>query len=406
MPSKRVIFYTDCFVFGGCEKPIFEVASSQDFLRQYDYLMVYRATGEYIDGMRTDFPDIPEAKLKGVRFPDIHTWHLRIEKNLSDNHLSNIAKKSVSALFRVLRPFIFLYELVFLRFLFLREKADIVHINNGGYPGSLSCRAAVLAARCAGAKHVILGVHNVVRGSRGIVDPIIDFFVRRSVSFVVSVSEASASSLSAHMGFDRKKIVNIYNGIKDLGLIKMPPEGKRISMVARFDERKGHRVVLRALKKLIVDHPEHNDIRIVFLGDGPLLLRMKGLAAREGLERNAAFLGHRSDRLNHIASSIFLINPSLGYESLPYSIIESMSLGIPAIATDVGGMPEEIEDGLTGIIVPAGDVDALAQAMFILLSDENKRYMMGAAAKRRFSRLFTLDAMVRNYAALYDRVIS
>lgn len=406
MPSKRIIFYTDCFLFGGCEKPIFEITSSQDFLRRYDHLLVYRATSEYIEGMRSDFPDVAGSKLRGVKFPDIHTWHLRIEKRLSGNALLDIYKKTVSALFRVLRPFIFLYEIVFLWSLFLKEKADIVHVNNGGYPGSLSCRAAVLAARCAGVKRVVLGVHNMVRRSCGIFDPIVDFFVRRSVSFVVSVSEASGSALSADMGFDKSKIVNIYNGIKGAGVIKIDPPGRRISMVARFDERKGHALAILALKKLISGHPELNDIKIIFMGEGPLLSEIKGLAAGEGIGQNTIFMGHRSDCLAHVASSLFLINPSLEYESLPYSIIESMSLGIPAIGTSVGGIPEEIEDGVTGIIVPPCDSAALAQAMFSLLSDENKRHTMGEMAKKRFGRLFTLDAMIGNYLALYDKVVS
>jgi glycosyltransferase involved in cell wall biosynthesis len=356
--------------------------------------------------MRADFQNISEEKLMGVKFPDIHTWHLHIEKNLSGSNSVYLGKKFASVLFSILKPLIFLYEILFLYFLFLTKKADIVHINNGGYPGSLSCRAAVLAARLAGKKNIILSVHSLVQRKRGIFDFIVDFFVRRSVSSVVSVSEASGLTLSADVGFGRNKITNIYNGISENDAIKIVHAERRISMVARFDNGKGHEIAIRALKKLIIDHPEFSDVIIVFMGDGSLLSRMKDVAAREGLEKNVMFMGHRSDCLNLVALSLFLVNPSEKYDSLPYSIIESMSLGIPAIGTSVGGIPEEIEDGVTGLIVPPGDVDALAHAMFSLLSDEKKRYSMGLEAKRRFKRLFTLETMVNNYIALYDKVTS
>ena len=83
-----------------------------------------------------------------------------------------------------------------------------------------------------------------------------------------------------------------------------------------------------------------------------------------------------------------------------------MSLGIPAIGTDVGGIPEEIENGITGIIVPPKDVDSLVNAMLLLLSDEKIRLKMGKNAKKRFEDLFTIEKMTEKYIKLYFEAAS
>jgi glycosyltransferase involved in cell wall biosynthesis len=142
-------------------------------------------------------------------------------------------------------------------------------------------------------------------------------------------------------------------------------------------------------------------LKLIFLGTGPLLKKMQRFVFRQGLEKNIDFLGYRSECINYIANSSFLLNPSLELESLPYSILEAMSVGVPAIGTNVGGIPEEIEDGVTGIIVAAGDTEKLVQAMLTLIKDSRKRQEMGEASRRRFADSFTLDKMLDNYLQLY-----
>ncbi len=413
MPKKRIIFYTDCFIFGGCERPIFEIMAAPDFYSAYDYFLIYRFTKEYEEGRSLFSPGIREENIKRVRLCDIHSWHYSAERAIPADNLAGLVKRVISLLFRFLRPFIFMYELAYLYFLFLRNQADIVHINNGGYPGTLSCRAACIAAKCAGKKHILLSVHNIASKPQGIFDRVADYWVRKSVSSVISVSKAAGSSLVSNRGFDKSAIITIYNGIKDNSspgmVFPVPAGGARsnshyISMAARFEERKAHEYVLRAFKDLITGYPEYADLKLLLLGEGPLLPKIKKLASAEGIGENIEFLGHRNDCVNYIASSLFLLNPSLEYEGLPYSILEAMSMGVPVIATDVGGITEEIEAGVTGMIVPAADIQALAQAMFILLSDSQKRLNMGAASKKRFSELFTLDRMLKNYTGLYSEL--
>lgn len=174
-------------------------------------------------------------------------------------------------------------------------------------------------------------------------------------------------------------------------------------MVARFEERKGHNIAILAFKKLILENPQFINYQLFLIGGGHLLEKVKEFSVSQRLDKNVVFLGQRNDYLDFVVSSLFLINPSLEGEDLPYIILEAMAQGVPVIGTDVAGIPEEIENGKTGIIVPPKNPEALNQAMLNLLSDSKKRIEMGIAAKMRFEQLFTLDRMVKNYTALYNK---
>lgn len=413
MARKKILFYTDCFIFGGCERPLFELISSLNLRPQYDYLLIYRFSKEYKDGVSTFFPSIPQENLKEIRLIDINTLNLYVERLIDNTFFCVVIKKTLNLLFKLLMPLIFVYDFTILYFIFLQENAEIIHVNNGGYPGALSCRAAVVAAKSAGVKHILLNVHNMARKTYFVFDWLIDYLVRECVSLAITGSNACGLALISNRGFDKNKIINIYHGIRQplefhgssliSGLYKSE---NIISMVARFEERKAHKYVILALKKLIERHPEYINCKLLFIGDGPLLSQVKNLVLMEGIENNVVFLGYKNDYINYVASSLFLLNPSLGFEDMPYVILEAMSMGIPVIGTDVSGIPEEIENNTTGIIIPPGDIEALYRAMVILLSDKKLRLKMGEASKKRYLSMFTQEKMVESYMKLYGRLIS
>jgi glycosyltransferase involved in cell wall biosynthesis len=410
MPKKKVIFYTDCFVFAGCEKAIYEIMNSEIFCSEFQYLLVYRYSKEYENAINS-FSSIFRIKNKtGVRLIDVNSWNLYWERNIKNIHLFKILRKVSNIIFRIISPIVFVYDFIILYFLFFKEKADIVHINNGGYPGSLSCNAAVLAAKCATVNRIILSVHNIAAPVRGVIDKGVDFLVSKSISIVICASDASKLSLINRRNFDKNKIAKIYYGIRlpdsnmainKNQLIDLSVDGNYISMVARFEERKGHRIAIYAMKKLLKNYPEYAKLKLLFIGEGPLMKELNSLVASEGLAQNILFMGQRSDCLEYIGRSIFLIHPSVAYESLPYSIIEAMSMGIPSIGTNIAGIPEEIENNITGILIPAGDMESLVQAMRDLLSDYQKRIKMGIAAKKKYHELFWVNEMVKNYMKIY-----
>ena len=410
MLKKKILFYTDCYIFGGCEKPIFEVITSKEFSVKYDYKLFYRFSSEYFEGMRKSFPGIDTKRIKGFSFPDIDTFNFYLQRQLKNEKSIKFIRYLYPVVIRLFKLAIFFYETVVLYFAFVRENSTLVHINNGGYPGALSCRAASFAAKLAGKKYILFNVHNVATPIKRISDLLIDWLVKRSVTKFITCSKASKITLFEKRKFDINKIINIYNGVRycqseGYNKIEKVLKDGYVCMVARFEERKGHRYVISAWSELLLKYPAYKNIKLVLLGDGPLLNEIKKIALKNGLKDNILFLGHRDDCMKYVKSCLFLLNPSLGYEGLPLSILEAMSLGIPVIGTNVAGIPEEIENEKTGLIVSPGDSQTLQNAILKLLSDNNLRKNMGIEARKKFQQSFTLDKMISNYISIYNSLI-
>jgi glycosyltransferase involved in cell wall biosynthesis len=145
--------------------------------------------------------------------------------------------------------------------------------------------------------------------------------------------------------------------------------------VGRLTTQKGLPVALEALR----DVP---DARLVLVGDGPELNHLRRLAGSLGVTRRVSFAGAlpRDRVLRRLAGARAALLPSL-WENLPHAAVEALSVGTPVVATSVGGVPEVVHDNVNGLLVPPGDVAALAAAMRSLADDDSLRDRLAAAAK-------------------------
>jgi glycosyltransferase involved in cell wall biosynthesis len=146
-----------------------------------------------------------------------------------------------------------------------------------------------------------------------------------------------------------------------------------------------------------------NPVEVLLIGGGPLLPALKARAMELGLESFVKFTGPipRPDVLKALAICDMMILPSKT-EGLPYSIIEAMSLKKPVIATTVGGIPEQIIDGETGLLIPPQNATALAKAINFLVNQPDLRLQMGQKAYQRFQTYFTFEHMLREHEVLYQ----
>lgn len=143
---------------------------------------------------------------------------------------------------------------------------------------------------------------------------------------------------------------------------------------------------------------------LLVVGDGELKPPVEEYVREHGLEEKVRLLGERSDVLRILASSdVFVL--SSRWEGLPYTIIEAMMARLPVVSTRVGGVPELVEDGVTGFLVPAEDPPALAEALQTLLDDPELRRRMGEAGREKALREFTLDRMLRETERTYEEVV-
>ena len=124
-----------------------------------------------------------------------------------------------------------------------------------------------------------------------------------------------------------------------------------------------------------------------------------------GLESRVRFLGIRADVADILrASDVFVLSSRV--EGNPLSVMEAMAAGLPVVSTVVGGVPELVRNGETGLLVPSEDAGALAQAMQALVDDPVRRQAMGAAARQHAVTHFDIRHTVRGYEQLYERLLS
>jgi glycosyltransferase involved in cell wall biosynthesis len=169
--------------------------------------------------------------------------------------------------------------------------------------------------------------------------------------------------------------------------------------VANFGREKGHPVLVEAAGLLPSESAERS--RFLFVGDGPLLGEVRRLVEAKGLATRILFAGSRQDIPAILSAADLFVLPSLS-EGLPNALLEAMAGGLPVISTRVGGIPEAVEHGRTGLLIGPGDAGALACSMAELAADRFRREAMGRRALERAAE-FSLDRMVQGYLALYRR---
>lgn len=171
--------------------------------------------------------------------------------------------------------------------------------------------------------------------------------------------------------------------------------------VARLCEQKNQAALLESFARGPGQDPR---ARLLLVGEGPQRAALEAQVARLGLT-NVRFLGARADIPALLAASDVFVLASR-WEGNPLAVMEAMAAGLPVIASAVGGVPELIRHGDTGLLMPLGAVNAFATAMSRLLADRERREAMGQAARRHALRQFDTRLMVERYEALYEQKLA
>jgi glycosyltransferase involved in cell wall biosynthesis len=229
----------------------------------------------------------------------------------------------------------------------------------------------------------------------------------RVASGFIAVSEDAARAVRSQIHPPEERLFTIPNGV-DTGRygipvdgaevrarMAIPADGPLVTVVAKLMEQKGHRVLLGALPRVLERHP---DLQVALAGEGPLRDEIAGQAAALGAMVH--LVGNRSDVADLLAASDLFVLPSL-WEGLPMALLEAMASGLPVIATAVSGSRDVVVPDESGLLVAAGDVGELADAMDALLSDRDRALRLGGAARQRVEEQFSARTQARRHAALF-----
>jgi glycosyltransferase involved in cell wall biosynthesis len=287
---------------------------------------------------------------------------------------------------------------------------DVVHVNNGGYPGSSAGLAAVLASADVGVPGRVLTVHGMPKPYTAlrVLERRIDRRVAEAAGRVVTLGAAPAQALAVR-GFPHDTIEVIPTGIAPPATVPSPTDARRrfdlpldapvVGMVASFTPAKQHGILLEAFLDLRREVPE---AVLVLAGDGPTLPVVRRQAAALGLGRSVRFAG-RVDPFSLLpAMDVFVLASAT--EGVPLAVLEAMSQGVPVVASDVGAVAEVVIDGDTGFLVRPGQPDALSATLRKLLTNPAMAGDVAAAGLARFRRHHTVGAMLARYQALFTAV--
>lgn len=238
----------------------------------------------------------------------------------------------------------------------------------------------------------------------------VDRLINPIISSHVAVCASDAKFLASKKHVAPNKITVIHNGV-DLRRF-CPSEDIRRTMrerlgcseqdvviiaIARFHAGKGHAVLFNALR-FVVDR--FANVQLICLGEGEEEAESRRICNGLGLARHVRMQGYEPNVEHWLQAADINVLPSF-YEGLPLTVLEAMAARVPTVASNVGGIPELVTDGVDGLLVPPGDATSLASALLRLARDKDLRRSMGVAAGSRVSESFDLESQIHKTEQLY-----
>ncbi len=359
----NVLMMTDVTGRGGAEKALVDLAVRLDRTRYNVTVCASRSAGNYQ-------PILDEAGVRTIILDRKSRWET--------------------------------YKLLGLLKLMRRERIDILHTHLFG-----SNTWGRILGRLAGVPVIIAHEHWSSKSQREVW---VDRLLYRLSDRILVPSEASKRIVMEMERIPAHRLSVLYNGVdishfnpgsasgcevrRELGI---RCEELVIGTVGRLSPEKGGvDVLIRAVERLHRDHPR---ARLVVVGDGPLKPDLEKVG--DDLGSNVIFTGTRTDVSRLLSAMDIFVLPSLK-EAMPIALLEAMAMRLPVVATRVGGVPEIVEDGENGLLVPPGDEPALHAALQHLADDPALMSTVAHAGQAHVQANFTLDSMVARVEQLYD----
>ena len=361
---KTVAHYSDSTVFGGTERAILRLIGTIDRARWRPVLLHHAsAPAALLTEARETGVDVREVPVVGGKFD-----------------LAEL--RSFAEIVRQVRPSIF-----------------HAHLH---WP--LACKYGIVAAAAARVPAIVATAHLHVEIDRaGFVD-LQHRLMTRLVDRYIAVSTDVAEQLRRRFQVPAAKVIVMPNAVNaarlEAAAARRPRDwpvsrGRRAALIlARLETEKAIDVAIDAVATL-------RNVDLVIAGTGSRRTALESQAARLGIADRIHFLGYRDDAPALLRCADVLVLPSR-VEGLPLSVLEAMAVGVPVVATDIGGTREAVEQERTGLLVPTGDASALAAAIRRVLERPDESARRTAAARERVAREFSLTTMTTAVMHLYD----
>lgn len=275
---------------------------------------------------------------------------------------------------------------------------DLVHCH--GFQGGAVGRAAAALAK----KPAIVTIHNTLQvgGAVNFCARFAENWLRTRTACWVTVSNFLRNYAWTVLGIPAERTEVVPNGIDLPGEIPSWYSRPTVGIVARLVPTKGVDVFLQAIQLL---RPEIPELSAVVIGAGPERDNLEFLCHRLGLGKVVKFMGHRDDVPRLLRQMAVFVLPTRS-EGLGISLMEAMALGVPVVATGVGGVPELVRHRFTGLLVPEDDTNAIARSVRQILGDRETAENLRRGAYKHLAENYSTAAMLKRTLQLYGRVLN
>ncbi len=405
MAKKRLAYYIENYDYGGLEKFVMDLLAGSV---TDDYEVTFycnSANIRFIDELKKSRIS-EKVILRTLDIPDFISRCYRMV-----NSHKGFARKLFFGVIVLSKYPLFIYDLLYL--CLKLERFDVFHAINGGYPAADSCRAAVMAARIKRSDVIIMSVLSTAYAREkvyAVFERIVDRIVERSVTYIHVNSKAAGTNLVSKRGFRADKVINIYTGIAiSDNVIQKRPGGIgpiTVGVVSSLTAYKGHKYLIEAAGIIRKKYGKSREFKYLIIGDGSCRKQLEEFAKEFGVFDIFNFYGYYPGPLEVILNEFdIFVFPSL-QESFPYAIMEAMRMSLPIVATCIAGIPEQIVDRQSGLLVPPGDSRALADSIVYAAENPEIRGKLGRNAYERVRKLFDVKNTIDEIRNLYNKKIN
>jgi glycosyltransferase involved in cell wall biosynthesis len=409
---KKIHFHSDCNFFAGSEKMLINFFESKELKQNFELTFSFRKNKHYEKEFKLNYSgDVRYFPLKLI---DYH-YFLKFTKIIK----FKIIKYIYVIILELTALKFFIIGINTFKFLlfFRKNRPDILHINNGGYPGAYSSYSAIFAAKILKINKIIYIINNVpidYKNPLRISDFIFDKVVKMSVNIFVSGSDYVKSKITDVLKVKEQKVIKINNGIKVKKISESSIEFKirnnikfdsiLIGIVAVLEKRKGHILLLDAFKRIKEKYVIDKDITLIIEGHGSQKSVIQEYIYKNNLSRSVIMIDKEENIQNLLNALDILILPSISYEDFPNITLEAMNLGKIVIASDFGGIKEQIIDGEDGFLFKSGDIEDLVFKIMSVIENIKMMHVVGKKASEKIQNLYLNDIAVKKYIDLYKEL--
>jgi glycosyltransferase involved in cell wall biosynthesis len=409
----RVLLHSDCDFFAGCENMVAIFANSEIHNENYDLHISFRETISYSKGFFLRSPNFGKKIPLNLRVPDL-SKHF-------DVHKEKFFRRWVRFIVYLVQLFLCSFQNLFVLLrLLLKLRPDVMHINNGGYPGALSCRLAVIAAKLAGVKNILFFANNMAVGYESPyrkLDRITDKLVARNVNYFLTGSVEAALRLQEVLNIPKNKLVTVPNATQIRSVFESPNQTRSrlnisnehscvFGMIGVALPRKGHKFLLETIL-FATQNETFLNLKPLFLieGDQNSMSNLQDFVTKNELQDLVRFVGNEENIFEFYSILDYLVYPSIVHEDFPNVISEALSVGVPVISARVAGAVEQIENSVNGFLFDIGSKESLASIFWGVTQNPESRKTMSEAAKLKYRLNYSPEIVVEKYSRLYKGLL-